>query len=203
MSNALDSQQVEIVGRNWLVHELMLAGFEVALPMRDNGVDFFVSPSDYAWTMPVQLKTHRDTYMNVYPKYLGKNLIVAYVMLGDAMSALPSDEAGVYHIKAKDYSARTIWMTPEEAWRLPTEAGQAQDLENDPGYRFAWTTVIKKNLIPDMIALHRGQFRSVVNDAHRRLLEPKADIHQTTIPEWIASQKAAEKRAQRGDASAG
>jgi len=35
----MDSQQVEIIGRNWLVSELYRSGLEVARPERDHGID--------------------------------------------------------------------------------------------------------------------------------------------------------------------
>lgn len=36
-----DSQVTEIIGRNWLVNELLKAGLEVAAPLRDHGIDLF------------------------------------------------------------------------------------------------------------------------------------------------------------------
>jgi predicted methyltransferase MtxX (methanogen marker protein 4) len=35
----MDSQTVEIIGRNRLVNELLAAGLEVATPLRDRGID--------------------------------------------------------------------------------------------------------------------------------------------------------------------
>ena len=35
----MDSQVVEVLGRNRLVSDLLQAGLEVALPVRDRGVD--------------------------------------------------------------------------------------------------------------------------------------------------------------------
>ena len=68
-SGNLDTQQVEIIGRHWLIDELVRAGLEAAEPVRDKGVDLLASPPDYAWTQPVQIKTHRDRSINVYPAY--------------------------------------------------------------------------------------------------------------------------------------
>lgn len=39
MVSTLDTQSIEIIGHNRLVDELLLAGLEVALPLRDRGVD--------------------------------------------------------------------------------------------------------------------------------------------------------------------
>ena len=49
----LDPQQVEIIGRNWLVGELVRAGLEVADPVRDNGVDLLASAPHFIWTLPL------------------------------------------------------------------------------------------------------------------------------------------------------
>lgn len=165
----LDTQQIEIVGRNWLVHELMLAGFEIALPMRDKGVDLLVSPQDYDWTLAVQLKTARGTAMSVDRKYLGKNVLLVYTLLGSRLQALPEDGEAVYHAKGSDYSARAVFLTPEEAWRLPFNSGLRQDLDDHLDYRFAWTTPLKKGLLDRKIALHREEFAEVVEDARSRL----------------------------------
>ena len=120
---SLDSQQVEIIARNWLTTELVIAGFEVALPLRDNGVDLLVSPPDYPWTLAVQVKAHRDRKMRIESKYLGRNVAIAYVFLGEQTASLPVDSSGVYVNKGNDYSPRTLWMTPEEAWSAPSASG--------------------------------------------------------------------------------
>jgi hypothetical protein len=39
VSKLTDTQVVEVLGRNRLVNELLLAGVEVAIPVRDKGVD--------------------------------------------------------------------------------------------------------------------------------------------------------------------
>lgn len=134
----LDSQQVEIVGRNWLTAELVHAGFEAATPLRDNGVDLLVSAEDHAWTLPARLKTSRETVFQVHRKYLDRRVAVVYVLLGDKAQALPAEKDDVYRNTGNDYSARTFWLTPHEAWRPPTDAGLAQDLENHDTYRFSW-----------------------------------------------------------------
>lgn len=70
MASGLDTQQVEIIGRHWLIGEAVRAGLEVAEPVRDNGIDLLISAPDYSWTQPVQVKTHRDRNINVYPQYV-------------------------------------------------------------------------------------------------------------------------------------
>ena len=38
-ANQMDTQMIEIMGRNRLIDELLRAGLEVALPLRDRGID--------------------------------------------------------------------------------------------------------------------------------------------------------------------
>ena len=39
MDSVLDTQSIEILGRNRLINELIGAGIEVAQPLRDRGID--------------------------------------------------------------------------------------------------------------------------------------------------------------------
>jgi hypothetical protein len=48
---ALDPQQVEVIGRGWLISEQVRAGLEAATPIRDNGVDLLLTPAE-AWALP-------------------------------------------------------------------------------------------------------------------------------------------------------
>jgi hypothetical protein len=65
-----------------------------------------------------------------------------YVLLGDQAQALPTDASGVYRGKGHDYSARTLWLTPTEAWRLPHDSGREQDLDAHPRYKFSGSPVV-------------------------------------------------------------
>ena len=57
----MDTQVIEILGRNRLVDELLLAGLEVALPERDRGIDLIAyvdlvdSAASFA-AVPIQMK---------------------------------------------------------------------------------------------------------------------------------------------------
>jgi hypothetical protein len=82
---ALDSQQVEILGRNRIKAALIEAGLEVATPERDNGVDLIV----YRWSAeppqftarPLQIKAARDFSFGIDAKYRKiPNLIMAFVV---------------------------------------------------------------------------------------------------------------------------
>jgi len=67
---AMDSQQVEIVGRNVLVSALVADGLEVAEPLRDHGIDLIAySDSDRFQAVPIQLKAFRNSAFGVWRKY--------------------------------------------------------------------------------------------------------------------------------------
>jgi hypothetical protein len=117
----LDPQQVEVIGRNWLINELVHAGMEVAVPIRDDGVDLLASMTDYSWTQPLQVKTSRDRNINVYRKYVQekharKPVLIAFTLLGRSEAPLPHDADGVFMHQGNDYSPRLLLLTPLEAW---------------------------------------------------------------------------------------
>lgn len=70
----MDSQQVELVGRQRLIEELLRAGFEVALPMRDRGIDviaYFDRDESFGRfvAIPIQLKASTKEGWGVERKY--------------------------------------------------------------------------------------------------------------------------------------
>jgi hypothetical protein len=140
MARSSYTQRVEIIGRQWLTGELVRAGLEVAGPVRDDGVDLLVLPEDYSWTQPVQVKTHLDRDINVYPKYARDDrhdrrpLLMAYTLLGDSQAPMPDDTGGVFLRSYNDYSPRLLVLTPREAWALPSISGKA-DADQDSPYR--------------------------------------------------------------------
>ena|SRR2546425_11957322 len=85
----IDSQLVELAGRNWLTSQLLQAGLEVARPERDRGIDL-IAYRDVDQTLqflayPIQMKAATHEGFNLYPKYEKfPRLILAYVWnLGD------------------------------------------------------------------------------------------------------------------------
>jgi hypothetical protein len=80
-----DPQVVELLGRNRLVEELLVAGLEVSVPIRDRGVDV-VAYADLGEKVeafcayPIQLKASSKRYFGVHRKYAKfANIILAYV----------------------------------------------------------------------------------------------------------------------------
>jgi hypothetical protein len=91
MSNRVDTQLVELAGRNWLASELLRAGLEVARPERDRGIDLIAYLDlDQAignfLACPIQMKAATGAVFSLTPKYAKfPRLILAYVWnLGDS-----------------------------------------------------------------------------------------------------------------------
>jgi hypothetical protein len=81
---ALDTQQIEIVGRNLLVSLFISDGIEVAMPMRDRGIDviaFLDLPEKGSFkAVPVQLKAFSQRGFGVYKKYEKfPDMLIAYL----------------------------------------------------------------------------------------------------------------------------
>ena len=81
----MDSQSVEILGRNRLVDELLRAGLEVAIPMRDRGVDL-VAYADVDERVesfvarPIQMKAASTRSFGVWKKYMKfPDMLLAFV----------------------------------------------------------------------------------------------------------------------------
>lgn len=79
-----DSQVVELLGRNRLIEQLLLAGLEVAWPLRDRGIDL-IAYADLAARVesfvacPIQMKASSESF-GLHSKYRRvRNLIIAHV----------------------------------------------------------------------------------------------------------------------------
>lgn len=83
--SSLDTQTIELLGRNRLVSELLMAGLEVGLPTRDRGVDLiaYVDLSAKVSSFvaaPIQMKAASSRSFSVDKKYAKiSNLILAHV----------------------------------------------------------------------------------------------------------------------------
>jgi len=80
-----DAQVIEILGRNRLIDELLRAGLEVALPLRDRGIDL-IAYSDSGENItafvgkPIQMKAASGESYGIDRKYTAfPGLILAYV----------------------------------------------------------------------------------------------------------------------------
>ncbi len=81
----MDTQTIEIIGRNRLINELLEAGMEVALPLRDRGIDLIAyADSGSSITafvaFPIQMKASSKRHFSIDKKYEKfPNLIHAFV----------------------------------------------------------------------------------------------------------------------------
>lgn len=80
----LDTQQVEIVGRNLLVSLFIADGIEIAEPVRDNGIDLIAYKATAGErrlaVVPVQLKAFTKEGFSVHAKYEKfHGIVMAYV----------------------------------------------------------------------------------------------------------------------------
>ncbi len=81
---SLDTQQVEIIGRNLLLSCCIADGIEVAQPIRDRGVDLIIFDDIAEYTkfnsLPVQLKASSNRSFSINQKYARiPDLLMAYV----------------------------------------------------------------------------------------------------------------------------
>jgi hypothetical protein len=81
----VDTQLIELAGRNWLASELQRSGIEVARPERDHGIDLIAyldldeQIGDFV-ACPIQMKAATETVFSLYPKYAKfPRLVLAYV----------------------------------------------------------------------------------------------------------------------------
>lgn len=80
-----DSQQVELLGRNRLIDELLRDNLEIALPIRDRGIDLIAyadSGEDVTVysARPIQMKASWTRGFGLYRKYEKfPDLLIAYV----------------------------------------------------------------------------------------------------------------------------
>ena len=70
---SMDTQQIEIIGKHILIANLIAANLEVAVPIRDHGIDLIVFRDGMKGgtfvACPIQLKTATDEAFELYSKY--------------------------------------------------------------------------------------------------------------------------------------
>ena len=115
----MDSQVVELLGRNRLVDEILRAGLEVALPARDRGVDLIayadLGPRLTAFAAaPIQMKACSTRAFSIDAKYAKfPNLILAHIWHIDS----PEDEVtyAMTYADALDVAGAMGW-TKTASW---------------------------------------------------------------------------------------
>lgn len=80
----MDTQTVEIIGRNILINQLVKGGIEVAQPIRDRGIDLIayldLEDSNNFISTPIQLKASIQASFGIQDKYSKiSNLLLVFV----------------------------------------------------------------------------------------------------------------------------
>jgi hypothetical protein len=150
---SMDTQQVEIIGRNLLISACVADGLEVSQPLRDRGIDLIIF-DDYARhdqfnALPVQLKASSSKSFSVHAKYAKfPNLLMAYTW----HSNNPVD-------------ARLYIMTYRDALKVAEDAGwlSTPSWINGRGYS---TQSPSKNLQATLVRYEYkpGHIRKILNE---------------------------------------
>ena len=127
----MDSQVVELLGRNRLVSDLLRAGLEVALPVRDRGIDL-IAYADLSANVqrfsarPIQMKAALDSSFSVDQKYSKiRDLLYVYVWYLNeperaAVYALTYDQA-VQIAEKMGYTGTPSWKKGSYATTKPSK----------------------------------------------------------------------------------
>lgn len=80
----MDTQIIEILGKNKLVSEILKSGLEIAMPQRDRGIDIIAytgfSDSNEFIAKPIQMKASMNKSFGLWKKYAKfNNLIMTYI----------------------------------------------------------------------------------------------------------------------------
>lgn len=115
----MDAQLVELIGRQRLVTEILRAGLEVAVPLRDRGIDLIAYADLRAsgfWAVPIQMKAASSSCFAVDQKYSKfPNLLIAYVWHlenpDQAVTYVLTYDEAVGVARAMGYTATRSWET--------------------------------------------------------------------------------------------
>lgn len=143
----LDSQQVEIVGRNLLVAQLVADGLEVAVPQRDRGVDLvaYADRENEFVARPIQMKAATGRSFEVDRKYQR----IAGLLLVHVWNVVDPP------------NTVTICLTYDEAVDVADSMGWTGTASWRENHRYT-TTAPSKRLL-DLLApyeMHRGDWRA-------------------------------------------
>jgi hypothetical protein len=129
-----DSQLTELVGRHFLIAQLVAADLEVAIPVRDRGIDLIAyldltTETKQFISCPIQMKASREARFGADKKYEKiANLLIAYVWHIDdpvnaCVYALTYQEA-VGLLEKRGHTETSSWIdkggytvpNPSESW---------------------------------------------------------------------------------------
>jgi hypothetical protein len=115
----IDTQVIELIGRNRLVSELLRAGLEVAIPTRDRGIDL-IAYADLSTDVkqliarPIQMKAASKGSFSIHRKFERvAGLIIAYVWyledLQKAVTFALTQKEVLEVAKAMGYTKTAAW----------------------------------------------------------------------------------------------
>jgi hypothetical protein len=113
----MDTQIIEILGRNRLISEILRNGLEVSLPERDRGIDLiaytdFSDKTDSFIAKPIQMKASTKESFGIWKKYSKfKDLLMVYV----------------WYIEEEDKTI-TYALTYEEAFKICKNLGWSETI---------------------------------------------------------------------------
>lgn len=117
----MDTQTTELLGRNRLMDELLLAGLEVALPARDRGVDLIAyvdleSKISKFVATPIQMKAASTRSFAIDRKYSKiSNLVIVYVW---GLQAPQHAETYALTYREALAIAKTMGWTITDSWTI-------------------------------------------------------------------------------------
>ncbi len=116
----MDTQTIEILGRNRLIEELLMAELEVAIPQRDRGIDLIAyvelaSVTSTFAAVPIQMKASSMRAFSLDSKYARiSNLILAFVW--GVRAPEHSQTFALTYSEALDIAKAMKW-TETASWR--------------------------------------------------------------------------------------
>jgi hypothetical protein len=140
-----DTQITELAGRHYLISQLLDEGIEVAVPVRDHGIDLIayvdqIETLGQFFACPIQLKTAKDERFSLNRKYEKfPNLLMVYAWIPDntirvlyaltykqAEALLQKGPTGTDHTKSDSWEkngyyhlkANSDWLTHLEPFKM-------------------------------------------------------------------------------------
>jgi hypothetical protein len=149
-----DTQITELAGRHYLISQLLKGGAEVAMPLRDRGIDLIMYldrdrdvPEFVA--CPVQLKANQEARFGVERKYEKiPNLLMVYAW--NVSTELPELYALTYLeavslLDKKGHTKTTSWTKEKGGWSLKVNGNWREmlsDYQMKPEQPQKWRTKI-------------------------------------------------------------
>jgi hypothetical protein len=124
-----DAQLIGIAGQNWLVSQLIQCGIEVAMPVRDKGIDLIAYVETQGFrACRIQIKVSRGSAFKVYREGYSGMLMVYIWHIYDPQKtvafAMKTAEARRI-VKANKWDENPCWTKEGGYWRVPRVAQES------------------------------------------------------------------------------